>query len=360
MKKLNWLPRIFLVGIMLSSLGVGVAHSETFILRIGSGHPSKPVAYVDQMEHFFVPEVTKRVKERTQHTVKFIQGYAGTIAKVHETLEAVQKGILDIGGWCVCFEPTKAAALNLTYYVPFASPDTNVQVKAFRKILTNFPGIYKDLEGKFNQKLLAISGFDNYGLGTTFPWEKFSDLKGHKILAAGPNLPWVSGSGAIPVTTTLPTAYNQLQTGIGEGIIMFPGSYFGFKFHEPAPHYKITNFGGTAQVALTMNLNSRKKLPKEVLEIIDEVGKEYEIVATKVAMNKHDRGLENLRKHPRAKVTKITKEAQIAWAKSLEPWVNQKIKDFNKMGLDGTNIFKRLIQYQEELGFEFNYRYNIE
>ena len=72
------------------------ASADNIILRIGSGHPSKPVPYVRKMEHYFVPAVTKRVKAETKHTVKFIQAYAGTVAKVHETLEAVEKGLLDI------------------------------------------------------------------------------------------------------------------------------------------------------------------------------------------------------------------------------------------------------------------------
>ena len=95
------------VGTIAASSFGSLAKAEIFTLRIGSGHPSKPVAYVRKMEHYFVPEVMKRVSQRTKHKIKFIQAYAGTVAKVHETLEAVEKGLLDIGGWCVCFEGAK-------------------------------------------------------------------------------------------------------------------------------------------------------------------------------------------------------------------------------------------------------------
>lgn len=344
--------------LLIGVFAISAVQAKTFTLRIGSGHPSKPVAYVSSMENFFVPEVEKRVAERTEHKIKFIQGYAGTIAKVHETLEAVQKGLLDVGGWCVCFEPAKASALNLSYLVPFGSPDTRVQAAALRKILDEYPAIYSDLEERYNQKLMAVTGFDNYGLGTSFDWTEFSELKGHKILAAGPNLPWVAHSGAIPVTTTLPTAYNQLQTGIGEGIIMFPGSYFGFKFHEPAPYFTDTSFGGTAQVVLTMNLKTRQKLPADVLAIIDEVGNEYAKVATDNAMNRYQPGLDNLKKAG-ATVKEISDQARIDWAKSLEPFVNESVDKFDEMGLDGSAIFKRFIALQEEQNFVFPYDYQI-
>ncbi|NBP73918.1 MAG: hypothetical protein EBU57_12365 [Alphaproteobacteria bacterium] len=61
---------------------------------------------------------------------------------------------------------------------------------------------------------------------------------------------------AIPVATTLSTAYNDLATGVASGFIMFPGVYFGFKFHEPAPHFKITNHGAMEQNVLNRNLNT--------------------------------------------------------------------------------------------------------
>ena len=192
------------LGLVLgAAVGVSsVANADhTFTLRIDSGHPSAPTAYVDSMEHFFVPEVTKRVAERTDHKVRFIEAYAGTIASVFETMEAVEKGLLDIGGWCQCFEPTKALGMNITYFVPFTTPDGLEQVKVFRQLLTEYPELYEDYSGKYNQTLIAISGFDNYGLGTTFAWDKTEELKGRKILGAGPNLPWISMSGALPVTS---------------------------------------------------------------------------------------------------------------------------------------------------------------
>lgn len=337
-----------------------VAYADhTITLRIGSGHPSAPVAYVDSMEHFFVPEVTKRVAERTDHKVRFIEAYAGTVAKVAETLEAVEKGLLDIGGWCQCFEPTKALGMNITYFLPFTTPDAMEQVKVFRQLLTEHPELYEDYSGKYNQTLLAISGFDNYGLGTTFAWEKTEELKGRKILGAGPNLPWISMSGALPVTTTLPTAYNQLETGVGEGLLMFPSSYNGFKFHEPAPHFKITNFGAMAQISLTMNNDTRKKLPPEVVAIIDEVAKEYEIVSTQNSADREQSGLDTMRKEG-AIISEMTLAAQTAWAQLLIDWPAERAQAISDQeGIDGKAIMRRYIELLAERGHDFPVDYPI-
>ena len=341
-----------------SSLG-SLAKADSFTLRIGSGHPSKPVAYVRQMEHYFVPEVVKRVGERTRHKVKFIQAYAGTVAKVHETLEAVEKGLLDIGGWCVCFEGAKMMPMNIDYFMPFTTPDVRVQTKVKRRIITEHPELYGMLDKKYGQKLIAISGFDNYGLGTKFKWDKVAELKGKKIIAAGPNLPWVERFGAIPVTTTLPTAYNALATGVASGFIIFPGAYFGFKFYEPAPNWKITNFGAIAQIALTMNLKTRKKLPAEVVKIIDEVAMDYERVATEDSYKSEAFGLKKLRS-ANIPVTTLPIDQQRAWAEALKDWPNERANDMIKdFGIDGVTIMKKYMRYIEEAGHKWPYRFQF-
>ncbi len=349
-----------LFGLAAATWVTPVAMADTFTLRIGSGHPSAPVAYVDSMEHFFVPEVVKRVRERTAHEVRFIEAYAGTVAKVKETLEAVEKGILDIGGWCNCFEPTKALGMNLPYFLPFTTPDAVLGVKVFRQLLTEFPELYQNYSAGYNQTLLGISAFENYGLGTNFQWERTSELEGHKILGAGPNLPWISGAGAVPVTTTLPTAYNQLDTGVGEGLLMFPSSYNGFKFHEPAPYFKITNFGAMPVVSLTMNNDTRARLPKEVVDIIDEVGREYDIQSAQNSMNRERAGLENMRKTGGI-ITELSRQAQIDWAQSMIDWPAERAQAIvDAESIDAKKIMRRYVEILKEAGHKFPVNYPLD
>ena len=97
--------KLSLLAGLLVSLGAVTAQAETFKLRIASGHPAANT-YVNLMTTFFVPEVTKRVAEKTQHKVEFIEGYGGAMVKVADTLEGVQSGVVDIGGYCFCFEPS--------------------------------------------------------------------------------------------------------------------------------------------------------------------------------------------------------------------------------------------------------------
>lgn len=326
------------------------AYADTFILRIGSGHPSAPTVYVSEIEKFFVPEVVKRVKARTGHTVQFTEAYGGSIAKATETLTAVESGLLDIGGFCACFESSRLPLNNFPYWVPFGPGSAALAQRATRKVYDEFPQLTESLEKKYGQRLLGLGGWDNYHLGTTFTWEKLSDLKGHKIGAAGPNLPWLEGSGAVGVSTTLPEVYNSLKSGVFEGIIMFPSAYLGFKFHEPAPNFKLAGLGAVVVNLLTVNIRTFNRLPKEIQTILVEVGREYELRqgATLDASNKA--GLEKLAAAG-ARITEVSADARRAWAQGLKDWPNKVAKNNDKSGAPGSDVLKSYLRHLKEEGW---------
>jgi C4-dicarboxylate-binding protein DctP len=325
-------------------------HAESFTLRIGSGHPSAPTVYVSELEKYFVPEVSKRVKEQTKHSVSFTEAYGGSIAKVNETVAAVESGILDLGAMCFCFEASRLFVHNFTYWVPFGPESAAVAMKATRSTYDQFPQLSQVFEQRYQQKLLGLGGFDNYHLGTTFQWDRLTDLKGRKIGAAGPNLPWLQGSGAVGVSTTLPEAYNAMKSGIYEGLIMFPSSYAGFKFFEPAPHYKLVGFGAVIVTGLTINLRTWNRLPKEVQQIVAEVGREYENRQPMVLDKSNESGLERL-KAAGTKITRISDEARRAWAKGIQEWPDQMAKQGDAKGLPASAIMKAYLGHLKSGGW---------
>ena len=89
--------RYFFKATIFSLLFNSIVLAETFTLRVGSGHPAGPTVYATVIRDYFVPEIKRRVAEETEHELRVVEGYGGSIASVVETLEAVQIGILDIG-----------------------------------------------------------------------------------------------------------------------------------------------------------------------------------------------------------------------------------------------------------------------
>lgn len=347
-----------------SALGLGLAAvtpaaGETFTLRVGSGHPAGPTVYVTLTQDYFVPEVKRRVAEETDHEIVFVEGYGGAIAGVAETLEAVQDGILDIGSYCFCFEPAKLFLHNFPYYVPFGPQDAEQAMQTVRKTYDQNPWLTEVFEKEYDQILLGLSGWDNYHLGTTDPWEKVEDLAGVKIGGAGPNLPWLEFAGAVPVQSTLPDGYLSLQTGVYNGWLMFPSAYLGFKFYEPAPHYTLIGFGAMAVNGLTMNKRSFDRLPPEVQKIILEAGKGYEETSGPALNERQKAGLDGLEKAG-AKVKKLPEEARKGWAKSLTGFPARQAKEADGRGMPGTEVLRSYIENVTEAGYEWPVEYTVE
>ena len=126
------------------SLGVimalsGPVAAKNFRLTIGAGHPAKAAIWIATMRDFFEPEVKKRVEASTDHTIEWVEGYGGSVAKLGECLEAVETGLLDIADLHVPFEPSKLMAYNFPYFVPFGQPDPEKAAAAARKVYDDYP-----------------------------------------------------------------------------------------------------------------------------------------------------------------------------------------------------------------------------
>lgn len=359
LKTISMTGAAFTAALMVSGAANALTmKGDNITLRMGSGHPPF-ITYVTQMSKFFAPRVKARVEKETKYKINFKEHYSGTVVKVFDTLEGVQDGRLDLGGWCVCFDDDKAMAMNIAYYLPFGEPDAVKSGKVTRALIKKYPALYQDFNKRYKQTLLGFTGFNNYGLLTAFDWNSFDDLKGRKILAAGPNLPWVQGG--IPVRTTIPKAAQQLQTGVGEGIILFPDTDYKLKLHEATKGgvYTIMDFGATVQIVMTMNNRTRSKLPKEVVKIIDEVAQEWEEKTSESAQKDHAWGIEKL-KAAGVKIKTISPAAKKAWAEKLADWPNERAVAVKaKKGIDMATIMRDFIKMQEAAGHKFPIDYKI-
>lgn len=338
----------------------GYVLADLFTLRIGSGHPAGPTVYVTVIRDFVVPELKRRVAAETEHELRIVEGYGGSIASVAETLEAVQIGILDIGAFCVCFEPAKLFLHNFQYFVPFGPQDAQEGIRLSRAVYDLNPWLAEQLKERYGQRLLAINGFDNYHLGSSIFWDSLDDLRGVKVAGAGPNLPWLESAGVIPVQSTLPDGYMSLQTGVYSGWLMFPSSYFAYKFHEPAPYYTLIGFGSMGgAVIMTMNSRTLERLPVEVRQIVEEVGREYETQAARELDVRQIVGLENLRAAG-ATVRDLPEDVRRDWAQSLSDFPNRMAKEADSRGMPGTEIIRSYIEVVTQSGYDWPVEYAIE
>lgn len=333
------------------------ATAEDIRLRIASGHPPANT-YVALMQNFFVPEVTKRVAARTKHKVQFIESYGGSTVKVADTLEGVQSGIIDIGGYNTGFEPSNLPLHAFQVMLPFGTMSPVMSVKVARAVYDKVPYMTKVFEDKFNQRLISLIADNGYNLGTSFDWNSVADLKGRKLAGAGLNLKWLEYAGAVPVQSSLPEAYTSMQTGVYNGWIMFPSGWVNFKLYEIAKYYTEVGFGAITWHVLTMNKARFAKLPKEVQDIIVEVGREYEARTGTVNEEDYPKQMQQLRAAG-ATVKKLPDSVRVDWANHLKDWPQQKATELDKQGLPASQVLKLTLDEAEKLGHKWPVRYSI-
>ena len=333
------------------------ASAEDIKLRIASGHPPANT-YVNLMQSFFVPEVTKQVAARTKHKVEFIEGYGGAMVKVADTLEGVQSGIIDIGGYCFCFEPSNLPMHAFQVMLPFGTMDPVVSVKLARAIYDKVPYMSKVFEDKFGQTLIALIADNGYNLGTNFEWNKVADLKGKKLAGAGLNLKWLEFVGAVPVQGSLPEAYTGMQTGVYLGWIMFPSGWVNFKLYEQGKYYTEIGFGAITWHGLTVNRARWAKLPKDVQGIILEVAREYEARTGTFNKEAYPKQMAQM-KSLGGVVKSVPDSVRVDWANSLKGWPQEKAAELDKAGLPASQVLKLALEEAEKLGHKWPVRYQV-
>jgi C4-dicarboxylate-binding protein DctP len=352
--------RAMVLGIAVAALVAASTTSgaqETIRLRIASGHPP-PTPYVNLLTTFFVPEVTKRVAAKTKYKIEFVEGYGGAMVKVADTLEGVQSGIIDMGAYCFCFEPSNLPMQAFQIMLPFGTMKPTVSLEVARAVYDKVPYMRKVFEDKYKQKLLAIIADNGYNLGTNFEWNDTSQLKGQKIAGAGLNLKWLEFVGATPVQSALVDAYTSMQTGVYNGWIMFPSGWISAKLYEVGKYYTEIGFGAITWHGVAINSARWNRLPKEVQDVILEVAKEFETKTGTLNEENYPKQLQQLRSLG-VNVRQLPDKVREDWAKSLAGWPKEKAQELEKQGIPATQVLEIALEAAEKHGHKWPVRYKV-
>lgn len=337
----------------LAAAAPAIAQEHT--IRIGGGHPTA-VTYVNQFDTFFVPEVTRRAQAKNIK-VRFIKAWAGTVAKLDNTSEAVEKGSLDIGLAVPTFEGSRLGLVNFSNHVPFGSNDYRVVSKIGMRMVKEMPALKEVLRKAVNAELLALVPGENYGINLSKEVTKWDDLKGRKIAASYTTATWAAGAGAVPVGMGVGELYQALQTNMVEGGVIYESFIPGFKLDEVTKFWYDTGFGITLGVAPIMNLDTRKRLPPALVEIIDQVAEEtaYKVAEASAAREADTRK----RLTGKVKVIKISAQDRKHWAEALKDMPAKAAREQDAKGLPGSQVFRTYFKFLKDAGYAFPIEYQL-
>lgn len=194
---------------------------------------------------------------------------------------------------------------------------------------------------KWNQKLLYWQYWPGAGLYTKKEINSLEDLKGLKLRTFNNiSTQWAKKAGAKPNSIPWGDVYMALSTGSIDGVLTSSVSGADGKFWEVMDHF--TNFGFTfGYSAVTVNLDSWKKLPAEIRLTVLETAREMEakqelrsIEADKTSMAKLDEHGMKISENPvqlRQQCAEIAKPIWEQWIKEVGPDGRQIIENFREL-----------------------------
>lgn len=327
-------------------LGTAAAKAETYNATVVTGHPAV-FLWVKMLTEVFVPTVNKEL-EKTAHKINWTEAYGGTVAKVGGELEAMESGLAQITIGSGLFEPSLLPLQNITYMTPFAVSDVDQVLGVIDRLHDEIPDLRATWE-KYDMEYLANFGLEDYLLISKFPVTKLEDLKGHKISAPGPAVNWLSGTGAVGVSGNLTTYYTDLQTGVTDGVIVFPTAAAPAKLPEVAKYVTRTHFGAQHAGAIVAKKSWMDTLPPEVQQAIKVGADAYAKAYREGLASRVDDAFKALAASG-AVITDLDEGVRTQWAMGLPPIARDWAADLDSKGLPGTKVLGAYMQGLRDAG----------
>lgn len=320
----------------LSFTSTAVNAQTVINLTAIDGYPPKSL-WIKEFIDFYIPEVDKRLAKDNKYKIKWNQAWGGQIVKPNGVLEGLQKGLGDIGIVTTAIYGDKMNILAVAYATPFVTNDPALVSRTIDEMADKFPAIKKTF-ASYNQVYLSAQVvLDTYQVFTKPVVKDLAGMKGLKIAGAGFNLRYLTPVGAVGVSGPLTGYYNQIQTGVAEGALLWPEAADTFKIAEVAPNMLNANIGSVNTKVLTVNADTWAKLPAEVKTVLQAVAIEYRDLLAKIAA---EEGASSVAAYKKAggTVHDLSKAERAKWAKDLPNLAKEWAAGLDKTGSQGTEM----------------------
>lgn len=332
----------------LSLTTVGAHAQEVIKLTVVSGHP--PVfLWVKTVEEVFIPGVDQRLAAAGgKYKIDWTKAWGGTLVKLGGESKGIADGVADLGVVSTVFEAAKFPLQNISYYTPFGSDRIDVVSKTMSDTQARIPAM-ADAWTKNGLVYLGGMALDSYHIWSKFPITKYEDLNGKKISAPGPAANWIRGTGAVAVAGSLNTYYEDIKSGVSDGVVVFTTGAAAAKLHEVAPYVTKVNFGSMFAGGLAINKRRFDRLPPEVQKAIREAGdawtaqysaQQSALVETRVKEITAAGG----------KFSELSDVERKRWADALSPVAKTWAADAQSKGLPAADVLKTYMAGQIAAG----------
>jgi TRAP-type transport system periplasmic protein len=300
----------------------------------------------DPDTHVNVPAfkwLKQTLEERTGGRMALKLYFAGAIYSEREGLEAIQKGIGQIGAIYPGYYPTRFP-ISQAFMVPGGISNAYAGVRIMEELYKD----YMKQEVEASNCSLAFAAFpDAYAFQTKKPIKTPGDLKGLKIR---------SGSGlhndilklldAIPVSMSTIDAYAAIQKGVLDGALLSISAATRYKFYEVSPYLTIPNFI-FFNVNWGLQTKAYRDLPDDLKKIVYQVLREQAVVYSGTYIENANKSLETWKN-----VYKLSDSENNAFLEKLKELRDVYIKSSGAKGEELLRAIKPLNEKYKNLTYD--------
>jgi len=292
---------------------------------------------------YFIPEVDRRLAESGNYKIKWNRAFGGTIAKTRGVLDALQYDLADIGIVTTPYHPDKVPFYNLPYVTPLVTADIGLVARTMSELVERYPQLAEQWQDYRQVYLTTAGSIDTYQVLTNYPVSSLADFKGKKIAGVGLNLRYLTGLDASPVNSGISDWYNNLATGLVDGVIGWAEGSIAYRLYEVAPYLVDVRLGAVSTKVINVNERTWARLPEEVKNVLKETAEDYRDELAREADRRSAKSrIEFVERG--GTIIALTPEQRQAWADGLPNIAGEWADDMEARGQPGHAI---LHEYME-------------
>lgn len=286
---------------------------------------------------YYIPEVDRRLAESGDYRIKWNKAFGGTIAKTRGVLEALQYDLADIGIVTTPYHPDKVPFYNIPYVTPFVSADIGLVARTISDIVDTYPALRTQWDD-YNLVYLTTAGIiDTYQLLLAREPAPPDGIAGWKIGGVGLNMRYIEGMHGTPVNSGISDWYNNMATGLLDGIVGWSEGTISYRLYEVAPYMLDVRLGAVTSKVIVANSRTWGRLPQEVRTVLEEVADDYRDALAREADRRGRVGRDEYLRLG-GTIIPVSDEERREWAFALPNLASEWADDLEARGLPGHAI----------------------
>ncbi|MFP4237129.1 MAG: TRAP transporter substrate-binding protein [Desulfonatronovibrio sp.] len=317
-----------------------LASAETVRLSYANFPPANTFPSV-QMERW-----KEAVEQRTDGQVQIDTYPGGSLLGAKNMFRGVAAGQADIGNLCMSYQPgifPMTTVLELPVGFTSARVASVVLWELFQK--------YQPQE--FDQvKVLTMFANAPSNLMSTRPVRSLEELQGLEVRASGTASRILEILGAVPVSMPMPETPEALQKGMIKGLLSSLEVLLDFNFAAYTPYQTRLDLQ-IYPFAVVMNKSKWDALPRDVQDVMEELGRE-QAIWTGEFMDAHvQEALEYARDEHDSRMFELTPGEYAEIDEKLEVLTEEWKQQALKSGLPAEDILADMFKLKEKYEAEF-------